>query len=96
VCSTTTIQSKGCGGPTTYRLHAGASQNDLGKGSDVGSVTLQHCTGSTTQWCAFFTTHVEADCDSLSTRTGQNFPCAPGGYNDNSGGRCGFGSSLPG
>ncbi|KAK3896646.1 hypothetical protein C8A05DRAFT_39804, partial [Staphylotrichum tortipilum] len=43
---------------------------------------------------AFFTTatsgnvitsaHVEADCDALPPPT-QNFPCAPGGYNNNGG-----------
>jgi hypothetical protein len=116
VCSTNTLQSKGCGrwgwyinadlsgGATpTYRLHAGAGQNDLSKGTDVGSVVIQPCSSGSSQYCAFFTTtsgwvivdaHVEADCDALSTRTDQNFPCAPGGYNNNGDGTCGSGG-LP-
>lgn len=92
--------------PITYVLHRGAGQNDLSHGADVGTVTIRHCpgSGSSTTWCAVFSTsggyvitspHVEADCDALSTRTDQNFPCAPGGYNDNGGNACGT-NDLPG
>ncbi|KAJ5364329.1 uncharacterized protein N7496_010042 [Penicillium cataractarum] len=119
VCNTNTLSSKGCGknrwgwyinvdlsgGATaTYKLYAGAGLNDLSKGTDVGSVSVQPCSSGSTQYCAFFSTmggwvivdtHVEADCDALSTRTTQNFPCAPGGYNDNGSGTCGSGG-LPG
>lgn len=91
-------------GSKTYKLHQGAGQNDLSHGDDVGSVTIKHCTEGSTTWCAFFSTtngnvitsaHVEADCDALSTRTTQNFPCAPGGYNNNGGNSCGT-NGLPG
>lgn len=92
------------GGATPiYALYTGAGKNDLRKGKDVGSVAIQPCSSGSSEYCAFFTTtsgwvivdaHVEADCDALSTRTTQNFPCAPGGYNDNGGGTCGSGD-LP-
>lgn len=118
VCGTNTLQSEGCSnkwgwylvadlsgsGSATYRLHAGAGQNDLRKGGQAGTVTVQACSTGSTQYCAFFTTsggyvlttaHVEATCDALSTRTSNNFPCAPGGYNLNGGGTCGS-NGLPG
>jgi len=81
-------------GSVSYRLWTGAGQNDLKKGSLAGSVSIQPCSAGSSSWCAVFSTtsgyaltsaHVEADCDALSTRTSNNFPCAPGGYNDNGG-----------
>ncbi|KLU82016.1 hypothetical protein MAPG_01095 [Magnaporthiopsis poae ATCC 64411] len=93
------------GGSVSYRLWAGAGQNDLKKGAQAGTVTVQTCSSGSSQYCAFFTTsgtgyvittaHVEASCDALSTRTSNNFPCAPGGYNLNNGGTCGS-NGLPG
>lgn len=119
VCSINTLSSAGCGPnrwgwyimtgdlskglPAAYALYAGAAQNDLLKGTQVGSVQIVQCTGG---WCAIFTTttssyvivdaHVEADCGTSLTPNGRpNFPCAPGRYNDNSGGTCGPSNGLP-
>jgi len=111
-----TLKDKGCGRwgwiidtgtltqPVSYRLWAGAGLNDLKKGSQVGSVSIQPCSAGSSSWCAVFSTtgswvltsaHVEADCNALSPRTEKNFPCAPGGYNDNGGNSCGT-NGLPG
>ncbi|CAG9954320.1 unnamed protein product [Clonostachys rosea f. rosea IK726] len=93
--------SSGQAGP--YTLHEGAGNNDLNNGADVGSVMVKPCTSDATKWCAFFSTtggwvittaHVQDGCGSLGTGTG-NFPCAPGGYNNNGGGSCPA-SGLPG
>lgn len=96
--------SSGQAGP--YTLHEGAGNNNLNNGADVGSVMVKPCTSDATKWCALFSTtggwvittaHVQDGCGSLGTGTGpgQNFPCAPGGYNNNGGGSCPA-SGLPG
>lgn len=120
LCTTTRLQDKGCKRwgwyidvdlssvtSATYKLYAGAGQNNLGKGKEVGSVVIQHCSSGSANRCAFFittgdwvltTTHVEADCGSLRAPAakGSNFACAPGQYNLNTGGSCGGSSGLPG